>query len=230
MADEVERRLTAHLRTWLGMWPPPPGQLAVVGSPGRERPGWDGQVRPVAGVVREDGAGVLSVPPGVRARIAPLAAEGPGRLGPALGSALGLGTATLGRGVFRWSAAPARFPEVGEWVATTDPRVPAWLSPFGGTVLIAWDHDGRYGAGVGCKRHDPWGRELAVVTEEHLRGRGIARALVAQAAAAVLAAGRVPTYLHRPDNQASASVAAAAGFPDRGWEVLGLQAGRDAPP
>jgi hypothetical protein len=34
--------------------------------------------------------------------------------------------------------------------------------------------------------------------------------------------GMVPTYLHDPANVASAHVAEAAGFPDRGWAVLGL--------
>jgi len=31
----------------------------------------------------------------------------------------------------------------------------------------------------------------------------------------------VPTYLHDPANLASARVADAAGFPDRGWAVFG---------
>ncbi len=34
--------------------------------------------------------------------------------------------------------------------------------------------------------------------------------------------GAVPTYLHAPDNVASARAADAAGFPDRGWSVVGF--------
>jgi len=45
---------------------------------------------------------------------------------------------------------------------------------------------------------------------------------VAQAARRVLADGAVPTYLHAFDNEASARVADAAGFPDRGWHVFEL--------
>jgi hypothetical protein len=38
----------------------------------------------------------------------------------------------------------------------------------------------------------------------------------------VLAEGAVPLYLHDRENLASARLAEAAGFPDRGWNVLGL--------
>ena len=61
-----------------------------------------------------------------------------------------------------------------------------------------------------------------MVTAERARGRGLARRLVAQAARRVLAGGALPTYLHAPDNEASARVARAAGFPDRGWQVVGF--------
>jgi GNAT superfamily N-acetyltransferase len=114
-------------------------------------------------------------------------------------------------------------PDGGDWIDPRDPRVPTWLRPFNyGSVLIAWDADGRYGAGVGIKRHDDTGHELAVVTSSHLRGRGIARRLVAQAARRLLAEGKLPTYLHDPKNVASARVADAVGFLDRGWSVYGL--------
>ena len=45
---------------------------------------------------------------------------------------------------------------------------------------------------------------------------------VAQAARRVLDEGAVPTYLHERDNHASARVAEAAGFPDRGWRAYGV--------
>jgi hypothetical protein len=53
------------------------------------------------------------------------------------------------------------------------------LKPFSGEVLLALE-DGRYVAGVGLKRQDPSGEEIAV-----------------------------GTYLHPPDNVASARVAEA---------------------
>jgi GNAT superfamily N-acetyltransferase len=126
-----------------------------------------------------------------------------------------------GRGVFRWSTTPADLEDVGVWVPYDDPRVPDWLRPFGGEVLLVLDGD-RYVAGVGLKKHDDAGHEIAVGTEEAARGRGLARRLVAQAARRVLADGAVPTYLHAPDNVASARAADAAGFPDRGWSVIGF--------
>jgi GNAT superfamily N-acetyltransferase len=95
------------------------------------------------------------------------------------------------------------------------------LHPFGGEVLVALI-DGGYAAGVGIKRHDRFGHELAVGTEERFTGRGLGRRLVAQAARRVIAEGMVPTYLHDPRNTASAKVADAAGFPDLGWKILGL--------
>ena len=52
--------------------------------------------------------------------------------------------------------------------------------------------------------------------------RGLARRLVAQAARRLLTDGATVTYLHDPANTASARVADACGFPDRGWQVWGL--------
>jgi predicted GNAT family acetyltransferase len=89
-------------------------------------------------------------------------------------------------------------------------------------VLVARDEQGAYLAGVGIKRHDADGHELSVGTEPAARGQGLARRLVAQAARRVLAEGKVATYLHDPANTASARVADAAGFTDRGWRVLGM--------
>jgi GNAT superfamily N-acetyltransferase len=215
----VGERLTAHLRDDLGAWPPA-GPLIVTTSPARTRPGWDGVVRVVAGLEAPDGT-VLSVP---LHAVEPLrhcgddlaAVEAP------LAAALRRPSARLVRSVLRWSGAPADLPPAGEEVPADDPVVPDWLRPFGGTVLIALDHDGRYLAGVGRKRHDRWCTELAVGTEPAARGRGLARRLVATAARRVLDEGAVPTYQHDPDNVASAHVADATGFPDRGLRGLWL--------
>jgi len=216
----VRKRLDRHLATWLGQWPPT-GELTVATAPGRIEPGWNGSVHPVIGVATPSGA-VLSVPPEALEEARRLAAEGGleslrTRLGPLVGQP----GRRIGSGVFRWSEAAADLPDGGTWIPADDPRLPEWLRPFGGPALVALT-DGRYAAGVGIKRHDPDGSELAVGTDEAFRGRGLARRLVAQAARRVIADGAVPTYLHDPANLASAKVAEAAGFPDLGWRVLGL--------
>jgi RimJ/RimL family protein N-acetyltransferase len=217
--------LLAHLRGWLGAWPPQ-HVVDVVAAPIRDLPAWDNRVVPLVGVGMPDRT-LLSVTPAraddVRRAVGPLDDD---RVRRAIVRAVGADGRILGRGVFRWSATVASadvLPDIGEWLSPSDPRVPAWLRPFNyGPVLIAWDDNGEYGAGVGIKRHDDVGHELAVVTSERLRGRGIARRLVAQAARRVLAEGNLPTYLHDPNNIASARVADAVGFPDRGWSVYGL--------
>ena len=217
---ELGGRLERHLAGWLGAWPPT-GELTIVGSPQRVTPAWDGKIYPVAGVETPEGT-VLSVPPDaieqVRAAGDDLAA-----IGPALPAIVGRPDARFGRGVFRWchelrdDADPAAV-----WLPPDDERVPPWLAVFNGDVLVHLDDDGRYGAGVGRKRHDAFGQELSVATEERLRGRGLARRLVAQAARRVADEGAVATYLHHPSNTASAHVAEAAGFPDTDWWILGV--------
>ena len=96
------------------------------------------------------------------------------------------------------------------------------LSVSGGSDVVSYfvsgryaKEDGAYGAGVGIKRHDPIGHELAVVTTARLQGRGLARRLVAQAGRRILDEDGLPTYLHDRRNEASARVADAVGFPDR---------------
>jgi GNAT superfamily N-acetyltransferase len=222
----IPKRLAEHLREWLGEWPPHGDGLTVVGSPLRTEPGWDGVVHDAIGVTTPT-SGVLSLPPGaveeVRAEV------GSGDLdedlrrlreSDVLARALGR-NGHLGAGFFRWAHTLADTDDVGEWIPTDDPRVPEWLKPFNGDVLIAWDDDGNYGAGVGRKQHDQFGHEISVGTEPALRGRGIARRLVVTAARQIAADGAIATYLHAPDNYASAKVAEAAGFPDEGWKVVG---------
>ncbi len=215
----TDARLTAHLQTWLGRWPGTGPGLTVVGSPGRVQPGWDGAVHAVIGVTAP-GGGVLSVPPAVAAAVAELIANGDDGFGvPAVAGLAG----SWFRGIFRWSTAPTALPDAGEWVRADAPSVPEWLRPFGHDVLVVVDPDtGEHLAGVGIKHHDEHGQELAVVTTEAARGRGLARRLVAQAARRVLDEGAVPTYLHAPDNHGSARVAEAAGFPLRGWSIHGI--------
>jgi GNAT superfamily N-acetyltransferase len=176
-------------------------------------------VRPLAGVSTPEGT-VISVPPD---RLDAARAAGPGLedVLEALPEALGQPGGVVGRGVYRYAVCPRPVEPIGEWVPADDPAVPEWLRPFGGRVLLVRE-DGRYVAGLGIKRHDDLGQEVAVATEEAWRGRGLAKALVARAAADILCRGGVPIYLHGRANVASARVAESAGFPDRGWSILGL--------
>jgi hypothetical protein len=218
--------VAAHLAHWVGAWPPRRPAL-VVADPTPDLPGWDGGPRGVLGVAGPDGAAVLRLPAEAAGRMPPV--EDVDALVTALPSAMAL-PGIAGRGVLRWAVAvpgPGDLADAGVWLPAklglaADPRVPAWLVPFGGEVLVALDGQGRHLAGVGLKKHDDLGQEIAVVTAEWARGRGLARRLVAQAARRVLAEGRVVTYLHGPDNVASARVADACGFPDQGWSVLGF--------
>ena len=240
-AAEVPDGLRAHWRTWLGATddelavlgstpPQGPPRVVVVGSAGRTTPGWDGEVHAVTGVVDAHGSAVVSLPPDHVEWARDLVATGAdvARLRAALPTRMRLPDHVAYQGVCRWSARPADvpgaevLPEAGRWVPVHDPRVPDWLRPFGGDALVALDDDDRYLAGVGLKRHDRHGHEIAVGTDERARGRGLARRLVAQAARSLHADGIVPTYLHDPANTASARVADAAGLPDRGWWALGI--------
>ena len=125
--------------------------------------------------------------------------------------------------VFRWCTDPTPSDDVGGWLDRADPAVPDWLHPFSGRVLVARDAGGTVVSGVGVKRHDSIGHELAVVTAEAARGRGLAAALIAQAARSILSQDALPTYLHLATNTASAHVAESAGFRDAGWFGLALQ-------
>ncbi len=220
-----------HLASWLGGWPPRL-PVHVVVDPTPDDPAWDGSPRGVAGVVDPDGRCVVRVPADVAGRL-PDPLPDVAALLEALPGAVGR-PGTAGTGTLRWAQdvpSEEQLPDAGVWLPATladdaDPRVPPWLRPFGGDVLVALDDDGRYLAGVGLKRHADDGREIAVVTDERARGKGLARRLVAQAARAVLAEGRAVVYLHAPGNEASARVARASGFPDTGWQVLGFWEGR----
>lgn len=233
---EVDDRLQAHLRSWLGAWPPA-RPVHVVASRRRTEPGWDGAVRALNGVSTPDGA-VVSVPPGAAAQVVAAVDELESAgvddvlaaLGQRLADLLDLPGARFGAGVFRWSTTPTASDDPGIWLPRDDPRVPPWLRPFNGDVLVALADDGTVAAGVGRKQHDQHGHELAVVTEDAHRGQGLARRLVAQAARRVLDDGAVPVYLHAEDNAASARTADASGFPDVGWRIIGLFGGAAGTP
>ncbi len=221
---DVGERLELHLRSWVGEWPPPSSGVHVVGDPVRMAPTWDGTVRPLQGVGNGLGT-VIAVPPDAVDAVTEAIGGDVGRagLGDELGEILGVGPAAFGAGVFRTTAdVDPDVADLGVWFEHQTDDLPEWLAPFNGPRLVAFSDDGRPIAGVGIKIHDRYGHEVAVVTDEEARGRGMARRLVASAARRILADGAVPTYLHAPDNTASARVADAVGFADRGWTVWGL--------
>ncbi len=181
-------------------------------------------MRPLQGVGNGHGT-VIAVPPAAVDRVTDAIGGDLGRpgLGDDLGEILGVGPAAFGSGVFRTTEeVDPDVPDLGVWFEQQTDDLPEWLAPFNGPRLVAFGDDGRPVAGVGIKIHDRYGHEVAVVTDEATRGRGVARGLVAGAARRILADGAVPTYLHAPDNTASARVAEAVGFADRGWTVWGL--------
>jgi Cys-tRNA(Pro) deacylase len=215
--------LVAFLTEFLGDWPAESG-LHVVGSTVRTRPGWDGAVHDLVGVGTPERA-VISVRP-ERADAVQAAVRTWADISTELPTAAGRPDASAFFGKFRWTTTPSDLPDAGVWVDASDLRVPAWLKPFGGQVLIAFIDD-VYAAGVGIKRHNAAGLELAVGTDEAHRGKGLATRLVSQAARWVLAKGAVPIYLHDPENIASDRTATAAGFPDEGWKIIGLGGDRE---
>lgn len=207
LPDPVRR----HLTVWFGGWNNADYGIEIVESEHRLQPGWDGKVLPVVGLRHGDWA-VLSVAPG---------------RGDAVRAALGGGHATdiagalaLMTAAFRWRLDAPVSADAGEWISPDDERVPSWLKPFNGDVLIAWDDDGLYGAGVGRKMHNEGGHEISVGTEPALRGRGIAQRLVETATRRILQEAPVATYIHLLENVASAKVAERAGFVDGGWRYI----------
>jgi len=209
--------LHAHLALELGEWPPL-SALSVTTSATRATAGWDGVIRRITGVQTPQGA-VLSVPAELVEATRKVTADEVSlqRARPALEELLG---GTLGEAAFRWCEEPEDLKPIGQWVPVGDPGLPDWLLPFGGEALVVRDDQGQYLAGIGLKRHNDFCREIAVGTEDAARGQGLARRLVATAARHILDHGMVPLYFHALDNEASARVADAAGFPDRNWRLL----------
>lgn len=228
--------LVRHLRTRLGAWPPEL-PLDVVGSDARTRPGRDGELRPLLGVLDPDPAGlgepglVLSVPPRIVEPIELLGGLDPSVLAQpswrgAVLQALGAPGRDLRVGVFRWVEEVnglAELDELGIWVPSDDPALPAWLHPFDGhDVLVLRDDAGHHLGGVGIASHDDHGAEVTVVTHGSVRGRGIGRRLVASAVRRIVAEGRVATFRHDPGDDAASRLADAVGLRDRGWRVVDL--------
>jgi GNAT superfamily N-acetyltransferase len=220
-ATKMPALLRQHLVGWAGGLPAA-DELRLVASARNAEPGWDGRPQLLTGIADPAGRTVVAVPPAAAALLANHQGPGGARSLGLLPGVLVKAGHTVERVALLWTEAPAEVPDAGVWVDTASPRLPGWLRPFGGQALVVFDDHGQYLAGVGIKRHDELGHEVAVGTEPQVRGQGLARRLVAQAARCILDQGRIPTYLHTFDNAASSCVAAAAGFPDLGWSALML--------
>jgi L-amino acid N-acyltransferase YncA len=102
-------------------------------------------------------------------------------------------------------------------VDATDPRLPGWvIGHFTGEAWVVFGEDGEVLSTAVLKRYDDRLREISVGTSEAARGRGLAKAVTAAAARAVLAEGRAILYNHDPDNHASARVAESVGLHELG--------------
>jgi RimJ/RimL family protein N-acetyltransferase len=97
-------------------------------------------------------------------------------------------------------------------IDTSDPRLPEWvIGHFTGEAWVVLD-DGQVLSTAVLKRYDDRLREISVGTSKAARGRGLAKAVTAAAARAVLAEGRAVLYNHDPENHTSARVAEAVGL------------------
>ena len=214
----TEPVLASFLAEYLGVWPPD-AALTVVGSEVRTRPGWDGAVRDVVGV-RTPEAGVISVRPdlleAVRAGV-----HSWERVTTELPTALGRPDARAFLGKFRWSTAPTDLPDAGEWLDVTDPRVPPWLHPFGGQVLVTLIDD-VYAAGVGIKRHNAAGLSCRSAPRRHTAARAWRPGSSRRPPGGCWRRAPYPSTCMIPPNIASDRTATAAGFPDLGWQILGV--------
>jgi uncharacterized protein (DUF1501 family) len=142
--------------------------------------------------------------------------------GPAsLGAALAAVAAAAGGRHYSWVARtgvaiPAPAAEVTVLDAT-DPRLPEWvIGHFSGQAWVVLGDDGEVLSTAVLKRYDERLREISVGTAEAARGRGLAKAVTAAAARAVLAEGRAILYNHDAGNHTSARVAEAVGLHEFG--------------
>jgi L-amino acid N-acyltransferase YncA len=180
-----------------------PGQVAVTETPHPSMP--------VRALTRRGGAVVGVVPRWSRLLREHL--RGPATILPSLEAAAAAIPGHLFSGVARTGVAiPPPSVEVAV-VDATDPRLPSWvIGHFTGEAWIVLGEDGEVLSTAVLKRYDDRLREISVGTSEAARGRGLAKAVVAAAARAVLAEGRAVLYNHDPDNHASARVAESVGL------------------
>jgi hypothetical protein len=170
---------------------------------------------PARGLVRGGGASVAVDPPWSRLLRRHL--DGPDSVGAAMAAVAG----GVGGQHYTWVARtgvaiPAPSAEVTVLDAA-DPRLPDWVvGHFTGEAWVVLGPDGQVLSTAVLKRYDDRLREISVGTAEAARGRGLAKAVTAAAARAVLADGRAVLYNHDPANHTSARVADAVGLHEFG--------------
>lgn len=95
------------------------------------------------------------------------------------------------------------------------------LSRYSGGVYALRDEHGQILSRAGIRQESASVWEIGVRTEaEHLRGRGLAKTVVTAATEAILAAGRMPLYVHSATNISSERVALALGYQHYADEVI----------
>jgi len=183
-----------------------PGEVAVAEVPHPSLP-----VR----AFTRDGGAVVAVAPEA-ARLLSIHLRGPATIRPSLEAVAAELPGHMFSGVARTGVAipPPAVPV--KIVDTADPCLPDWVrGHFTGDAWVVLE-DGQVLSTAVLKRYDDRLREIAVGTAEGARGRGLARAVVAAAARAVLAEGRAVLYNHAEDNFASAKVAESVGLHEFG--------------
>ena len=97
----------------------------------------------------------------------------------------------------------------------------ALVSRYGGGIYALCDARAQIVSRAGVREESPFVSEIGVRTEvEAMRGRGFAKTVVTAATEAILAAGRVPLYVHSATNVASQKVALALGYQHYADELL----------
>jgi L-amino acid N-acyltransferase YncA len=184
-----------------------PGQVAVAEA---AHPGM-----PVRALARRGGA-VAAVDPAwaglLRKRL-----TGPAALDPALDAVAAAAGGHHYSWVARTGVAIAEPSAEVTVLDAVDPRLPEWvIGHFSGEAWAVLGDDGQVLSTAVLKRYDERLREISVGTAEAARGRGLAKAVTAAAARAVLAEGRAVLYNHDAANHTSARVAEAVGLHEFG--------------
>jgi GNAT superfamily N-acetyltransferase len=180
-----------------------PGQVAVAEA---AQPGM-----PVSALARKGGA-VVSVAAAWRGLLGEQL-DGTGSLGAALDAVARAAGGQHSSWVARTGVAIAEPSAEVTVLDATDPRLPDWvIGHFSGEAWVVFGDDGQVLSTAVLKRYDDRLREISVGTAEAARGRGLAKAVTAAAARAVLAEGRAVLYNHDATNHSSARVAEAVGL------------------
>lgn len=222
----VSERLTHHLSSWLGTWPPT-SELVVVTSDQRSSPGWEGSVLPMAGMRAPEGIVISVAPEILETSIESARTEGLKGLERVLAAHMPFTAPRLHSCSFRWCENVVDAPEAGDWISPLDSDSPAWLRPYQ-EALVVNTSSGCAGA-IGIKHHDAFGHELAIRISPRVAAHhnlaGLGRRMGARAVRKVLADGAVPTVILNHDNVRSAAICRSVGFQNKGWDFLAMVSG-----